>query len=247
MAEWNKNKVEPDNLHNGNEFQKGDNLAVDELNAIVNNSFYASEKATRAEELAESAVRGQGTPITLGGEIISEWSADFVEGEKSRVAIEGAIVHNNNPDLVFARDEKQRVVEEGEILHKNNVDNELNALSENPVQNKVITDEFEKYIKNNKLELVNLFAADVGVNWEYSLSRPITDFTFICIRVKWSGMGGNFLTIPTTACLNYNTNDARMVASTDAAYFGFYFPSTTTWYSANSYGNGAFVQIYGIL
>jgi hypothetical protein len=111
----------------------------------------------------------------------------------------------------------------------------------------VQTKDLYNYVNNDKLKLVNIFAAEVGVNWEYSLSRPITDFTFICIRVKWGTSGSSFLTIPTTACLNYNTNDARMVASTDAAFFGFYFPSTTTWYSADSYANGAFVQIYGIL
>lgn len=84
MAEWNKNKVDPINLHGGQEFSEGDNLAVDELNVIVNNSFYASEKATRAEELAESAVAGQGTPVTLNGEILPTWSADFAESERQK-------------------------------------------------------------------------------------------------------------------------------------------------------------------
>lgn len=84
MAEWNKNKVDPINLHGGQEFSKGDNLAIDELNAIVNNSFYASEKASRAIELAEGAVEGQGTPVTLNGEILSTWSADFAESERQK-------------------------------------------------------------------------------------------------------------------------------------------------------------------
>lgn len=84
MAEWSKNKVDPSNLHGGQEFVKGDNLAVDELNAIVNNSFYASGKSERAEQLAESAVKGNGTLVTIGGQIQGEWSADFAESERQK-------------------------------------------------------------------------------------------------------------------------------------------------------------------
>lgn len=82
MAEWNKNKVDPSEINKGQEFINGDNLARDELNAIVNNSFYASEKAQRAEQLAESAVRGNGTLVTIGGQVQGEWSADFAESER---------------------------------------------------------------------------------------------------------------------------------------------------------------------
>lgn len=84
MAKWNKNKVSSDLINNGNEFTSGDNLAVNELNAIVNNSFYASEKAENAEKLAESAVKGNGTLVTINGQIQGEWSADFAEAERQK-------------------------------------------------------------------------------------------------------------------------------------------------------------------
>ena len=84
MAEWNKNKVEPSAINNGQEFKLKDNLAIDELNAIVNNSFYASDKAKRAEELAESVVKGNGTNVTIDGKIQGEWSADFAESERQK-------------------------------------------------------------------------------------------------------------------------------------------------------------------
>lgn len=84
MAEWNKGKVLPQNLHNNQEFKNGDNLAINELNAIVNNSFYASEKADRAEQLAESAVKGNGSLVTINGQIQGEWSADFAEAERQK-------------------------------------------------------------------------------------------------------------------------------------------------------------------
>jgi hypothetical protein len=95
MSKWSKNQVEPDAIHGGYEFSNGDNLAVDELNAIVNNSFFASEKAKRAEELAESASEGVGTPVTLNGEVLPTWSADFAESERQKSEIDGAIVHEN--------------------------------------------------------------------------------------------------------------------------------------------------------
>lgn len=84
MAEWNKGKVLPSAINGGQEFTKKDNLAVNELNAIVNNSFYASEKSERAERLAESAVKGNGTLVTIGGQFQGEWSADFVEAERQK-------------------------------------------------------------------------------------------------------------------------------------------------------------------
>ena len=96
MAEWNKNKIEPENINKGNEFKIGDNLAINELNAIVNNSFYASEKAQRAEQLAESAVKGNGTIVTIGGQVQGEWGADFVEHLKSQ---EKNLLNNNDFEL----------------------------------------------------------------------------------------------------------------------------------------------------
>lgn len=85
MAEWSKNKVEPSAINGGKEFVEGDNLAVNELNAIVNNSFFASEKAESAEQKVNSFVEEKGkTAVTIEGEVQSKWSADFIEKEKSK-------------------------------------------------------------------------------------------------------------------------------------------------------------------
>lgn len=40
MSAWNRNKVDPSKINNGKEFTEDDILTVDELNAMVNNSFY---------------------------------------------------------------------------------------------------------------------------------------------------------------------------------------------------------------
>lgn len=45
MAKWSKNKVDSSTINGGNEFTTQDNLAINELNAVVNNSFYASNIA----------------------------------------------------------------------------------------------------------------------------------------------------------------------------------------------------------
>ena len=85
MAEWSKNKVEPSAINGGKEFVKGDNLAVNELNAIANNSFFASERAESAEQKVNSFVEEKGkTAVTIEGEVQSKWSADFIEKEKSK-------------------------------------------------------------------------------------------------------------------------------------------------------------------
>lgn len=43
MAQWSKNKVLPENINGNQEFTRDSNFTVAELNAIVNNSFYASD------------------------------------------------------------------------------------------------------------------------------------------------------------------------------------------------------------
>lgn len=63
MAEWNKNKANPSSINNGKEFTTNDDLAVNELNAMVNNSFYAVDFAeAMADEPDISEANNIGTP-----------------------------------------------------------------------------------------------------------------------------------------------------------------------------------------
>ena len=55
MASWSKDRVEPNAINGGREFTRDDNLALNELNAIVNNSFYASETSDKAFEFVQTA------------------------------------------------------------------------------------------------------------------------------------------------------------------------------------------------
>lgn len=55
MANWSKNKTLPANINSGNEYAVDDNVSLEDLNAITNNSFYAMEKADEAKSQAEIA------------------------------------------------------------------------------------------------------------------------------------------------------------------------------------------------
>lgn len=86
MAEWSKNKVDPSSLNNGQEYTKNDNVSLEELNSIVNNSLYASEVADTANTNSENAIatanealeqaRSTGTRVTVGGEFQATFNAD---------------------------------------------------------------------------------------------------------------------------------------------------------------------------
>ena len=43
MSAWNRNKADPSQINKGKEFTKNDILTVEELNAMVNNSFYGAD------------------------------------------------------------------------------------------------------------------------------------------------------------------------------------------------------------
>ena len=63
MAEWSKNRADSSSINGGNEFTTDDNLAVNELNAMVNNSFYAVDFAeAMADEPDISEIDRDGTP-----------------------------------------------------------------------------------------------------------------------------------------------------------------------------------------
>lgn len=77
MAKWTKNKVNPEQINNGNEYSVNDNVSVEELNGIVNNSLKAQEDAERALELAIGANEANGTVVKINGEPQGTWDATF--------------------------------------------------------------------------------------------------------------------------------------------------------------------------
>lgn len=63
MAAWSKNRKDSSEINGGKEFTTNDNLAVNELNAMVNNSFYAVDFVEAMAETPDiSEIDGDGTP-----------------------------------------------------------------------------------------------------------------------------------------------------------------------------------------
>lgn len=63
MAKWNKGKADPSKINGGNQFTSDDILAVDELNAMVNNSFYGVDFVeAMADQPDVSDIANTGTP-----------------------------------------------------------------------------------------------------------------------------------------------------------------------------------------
>ena len=79
MAKWTKNKVNPEQINNGNEYTVNDNVSIEELNGIVNNSFKAQEDAERALELATGANEANGTVVKINGEPQGTWDATIAQ------------------------------------------------------------------------------------------------------------------------------------------------------------------------
>ena len=75
MAKWSKIKVNPEQINNGNEYTINDNVSIESLNGIVNNSFKAQEDAERALELATGANEANGTVVKINGEPQGTWDA----------------------------------------------------------------------------------------------------------------------------------------------------------------------------
>lgn len=63
MAEWSRNRADSSSINGGKEFTTNDDLAVNELNAMVNNSFYAVDFVEAMADTPDvSEIDGTGTP-----------------------------------------------------------------------------------------------------------------------------------------------------------------------------------------
>ena len=67
MGKWIGNKINPESINNGNEYEIKDRVSIQQLNAIVNNSLYASNKADEVESVSNnqpdiSDISGEGSP-----------------------------------------------------------------------------------------------------------------------------------------------------------------------------------------
>lgn len=118
MAKWNKGKADPSKINGGNQFTSDDILAVDELNAMVNNSFYAVDFA-------------EANTLSIGS---------VSSGETASATITG-IAPNKVLNLVLPKGDKG---DKGDVGDAGNLDTTLSVTSSNGVQNKVITEKINE-------------------------------------------------------------------------------------------------------
>lgn len=92
MAEWSKNRADSSSINSGREFTTDDDLAVNELNAMVNNSFYAVDFAEAMADAPDiSEIDGTGTPsvsIVDNGKF-KKLKFSNLKGEKGEQGIRG--------------------------------------------------------------------------------------------------------------------------------------------------------------
>lgn len=112
MAKWTKKKVTPEEINNGNEYSVNDNLSVESINAIINNSFKAQEDSEEALKKANSAYEGNGTLVKINGENQATWDATISQkiSEESlneldipntTITSNGATVTTTNGEIVI--------------------------------------------------------------------------------------------------------------------------------------------------
>lgn len=84
MGAWSKQKVNPSNINNGNEYEKGDRVSRQALNSIVNNSLYAAD-------IAESAVLVNYEEVEPAGDVPLPY---YTKAETNSLVSEGRVSPN---------------------------------------------------------------------------------------------------------------------------------------------------------
>ena len=96
MAFWDKKKRDPSQIHGGLEYKQNDNISIDQINAVVNNSFYATDRSDYAVDLSTALadppdntdVNKVGTPkVELidnekNGKVLKKFKFSNLKGEK---------------------------------------------------------------------------------------------------------------------------------------------------------------------
>lgn len=85
MSQWSKQKVDASEINNGNEYDVNDALSLDAINAIVNNSLYASEYVSSNDKItiqinalsSGTITQEQSTALTEDNVIVTETIGSF--------------------------------------------------------------------------------------------------------------------------------------------------------------------------
>lgn len=112
MAKWNREKVDSNDLNNGNEWNKESRIALQELNAMVNAGLYAQDFAEHLADTPDTSDAGSiGTPsVTLIDNVVNgitykKFKFSNLKGEKGDKGDTG-LPGGSNPNLLINGDFK---------------------------------------------------------------------------------------------------------------------------------------------
>lgn len=120
MADWSKNRADSSSINGGKEFTTDDNLTVSELNAMVNNSFYAVDFVEAMADTPDvSEIDGTGSPSVslVDNGKFKKFKFSNLRGKQGERGIQG---------------------EKGEKGDSVIVDSELSTTSTNAIQNSAV-------------------------------------------------------------------------------------------------------------
>lgn len=110
MAEWSRSKVNSSDLNNGNEWEQGDRVARQELNAMVNAGLYTQDFAEHLADTPDTSDAGSiGTPsVTLIDNVVNgitykKFKFSNLKGEKGDKGDTG-LPGGSNPNLLINGD-----------------------------------------------------------------------------------------------------------------------------------------------
>lgn len=195
MAKWNSEKVLPSAINGGREFTTNDDLAIEELNAMVNNSFYGVDFA---EAMADTPMVDNSNPnaeptVELVDNVKNgktykkfkfsnlkgargEQGASGEDGESAGFGTPTASIEsldvNAQPTVSVSASgnntEKVFDFKFGIPKPSTTTDSKLDNTSTNPVQNKVIANILSPSSVYNPLVLGKGASADTSQGLEYS-------------------------------------------------------------------------------
>lgn len=151
MAKWTRDRVDSESLNNGNEFSIDSQVALEELNAIINAGLYSQdfvENLTEGVDISDANNVGIPTVSFVdyikNGKTFKKFKFSNIKGQPGPQGPKG------EPGII------------------ENLDTELSETSENGVQNKVIKAEFNKYLSlsggnmNGQLSVNTLASIDTN-------------------------------------------------------------------------------------
>lgn len=224
MAKWNSEKVLPSAINGGREFTTNDDLAIEELNAMVNNSFYGVDFA---EAMADTPIVDNSNPnaeptVELvdnvkNGKTYKKFKFSNLKGARGEqgesgesagfgtptASIESLDVNAQPTVSVSASGNNPAKVFDfkfGIPKPSTTTDSELSNTSTNPVQNKVITNILSPSSVYDPLVLGKGASADTSQVLEYS-----------------TAIGNNASTYKNGTSLGYNARTAAYGTSVGAS------------------------------